>query len=449
MPGMSHNTLVSDIWFTLSSFLDPKSTLMLLFSHDSLARHVTSFSIHAPNKHCIFRKDFVETQDQLIEVISKMTSLKTIWMYASMFSSVAKEKSFLERLRECNIPISNFAFIASNRPTGKELSRNGFILFNLTTLTWHTPVNNRKQSMSIKLVSCCKSYIFTAVRLMGPVWNILKASRESLRHISLLINVFDYQQLWSIHFPSLHTLQLNIWQMGSLNDLRDMLTFILLHKSTLGILDTTPHQIPDEHEFNPDLFPFIRDRNQDLAQYHGTPLRSFRGNFQVLFHLLNVDLTIFSRLENLDLTFRGDPLYSFDVTASHVYLQTIREHAFPSLRRLHLLLHFYQNLDLQRRAISSFIEGCQLTLEVLKLGVRFSIDPREFAGWIVNANRLGSIHFLWEIAAEYENEEYVRILSSSCKSLREVWMENGDKVLRTRIKRDSADVVVGLEVEES
>jgi hypothetical protein len=188
MPGLSYNVpLLPDIWHSVTTFLDrsdlsklsitssyfleifrpilyrrlslnfydrcTKSTLILLSTHSSLARYVTSFTINTPEKfdgHTTRRdrRDYQGMQDLLTMAIGKMTHLHTIRMLGSVFANIAEERLFLKRLRECHIPVCDFAFIASYPPNlgGKELSENGLVLSNLTTLLWDISWNTKKES---------------------------------------------------------------------------------------------------------------------------------------------------------------------------------------------------------------------------------------------------------------------------------------------------------------
>jgi hypothetical protein len=183
MPGLSYNVpLLPDIWHSVTHFLDradlsklsvtssyfleffrpilyrhltlnfhdrcTKSTLILLSTHSALARYVTSFTINTPEKSRRDRRDYQGMQDLLIAAIGKMTHLHTIRMLGSVFASVTEERLFLKRLRECHIPVCDFAFIASYPPNleGKELSENGLVLSNLTTLLWDISWNTKKES---------------------------------------------------------------------------------------------------------------------------------------------------------------------------------------------------------------------------------------------------------------------------------------------------------------
>jgi hypothetical protein len=192
--------LVSDVWHTVASYLDRRTliqlcltssqfleiirpilyrhliltlgldsrkykytnlTLKLLCSHDTLARHVTSFticapfesysSINRPTRRCkVIRKLFTRIQDGLgglADAIAKMTSLETIHMHNTVFASVTEERAFADSLREHNIPVRNLTLIADCRLGRAVLSESGLILNNLTTLTWNLKyIGERNQS---------------------------------------------------------------------------------------------------------------------------------------------------------------------------------------------------------------------------------------------------------------------------------------------------------------
>jgi hypothetical protein len=179
-----NDTLIPDVWCIVASFLKPSSlsklcltssyfleicrpilyrhlvlgfdsrytnlTLKLLCFHKTLAHHVTSITIHAPfefprsytrrtrsiRRWKVIRKVFPGTKELLIEAITRMNSLQTIRMHNSVFMDSDEERSFVQKLKECNVPVSNFALIANFYLGRVELSENGFMFSNLTTLTW-------------------------------------------------------------------------------------------------------------------------------------------------------------------------------------------------------------------------------------------------------------------------------------------------------------------------
>jgi hypothetical protein len=183
------NVLAPDIWHIVASFLIPstlaklclassyfleifrpilyrrlilrfnsehvKSTLKLLCSNETLAHHVTSFAIlifkpHPPRRTRssrrwkFIREVFPSAQERLIEAISRMTSLQTISMHNSVFANLTDERTFIQRLKECKIPIRNFTYIGGSHFRIAELSRNDLALTKLTTLTWDLREINAK-----------------------------------------------------------------------------------------------------------------------------------------------------------------------------------------------------------------------------------------------------------------------------------------------------------------
>jgi hypothetical protein len=132
-------------------------TLKLLCSHDTLAQYVTSLTIFArlernrsrsrPTRRCkVIRALFPGVQERLIKAIAKMSSLESIQMHNTVFASIFEERAFVARLRECNIPVRNFALIADCRLGRAKLSKNGLSLSHLTTLTWNLKWTERYQS---------------------------------------------------------------------------------------------------------------------------------------------------------------------------------------------------------------------------------------------------------------------------------------------------------------
>jgi hypothetical protein len=179
----STGKVIPDIWRIVASFLDPSTltklclvsssfleifrpilyrhlnltffrrdsrftnlTLNLLCSHNNLAQYVISFSTYKPFPSIDYRRrwNFVYkllpgTQYRLIEAISRMTSLQTLTIHNSVFTNIAEERTFVQRLKECNIPIKKFSFTSDISSSEKsDLSVNFLILNNLTSLTWNT-----------------------------------------------------------------------------------------------------------------------------------------------------------------------------------------------------------------------------------------------------------------------------------------------------------------------
>jgi hypothetical protein len=126
-------------------------TLKLLSSHDTLAQYVITFNIPAPadtvtvlrikanRQYKVIRKIFPCVQERLIEAIGRMISLQTIRMGDYLFANIAEEKAFIQRLGECNIPLKNLTYSATNRWYRKPemlIPEHGLIMTNLTTLVW-------------------------------------------------------------------------------------------------------------------------------------------------------------------------------------------------------------------------------------------------------------------------------------------------------------------------
>jgi hypothetical protein len=196
------DVLVPDIWHAVASFLQPSVlaelclvsshfleifrpilyrylilkfdarhtglTLKLLCSHDTLAQHVISLTIHAPSRKdskrtkrlrrwTFITRSFPSPQERLIEAISNMFSLQTIKMYNIVFTSIMEERVFAEKLRNYNIPIKNFTFVADSYRGSyheeMELSKNGLNLTNLTALTWELRETSKEKLSKLFEVS--------------------------------------------------------------------------------------------------------------------------------------------------------------------------------------------------------------------------------------------------------------------------------------------------------
>jgi hypothetical protein len=124
---------------------DIKTTLGLLYFHDTLAQHVISLTIFKPDAQrtrpafrCkAINKLFPGVQDRLVDPIGRMTSLNSIRIRNHAFANIAEERIFVQRLKDCNIPVREFTFTADTYYTGKwGFSKNGLSLTNLTSLTW-------------------------------------------------------------------------------------------------------------------------------------------------------------------------------------------------------------------------------------------------------------------------------------------------------------------------
>lgn len=113
-------------------------TIKLLCSHKSLASHVRSFTMHAPDgpdTREIIRNEFPDIEVRFLGALGKMISLNEIIMDRSMFASADEERGFMQRLRDSDIPLKSFKFTADFSGPEEELS-DSMMLSNLTTFTW-------------------------------------------------------------------------------------------------------------------------------------------------------------------------------------------------------------------------------------------------------------------------------------------------------------------------
>jgi hypothetical protein len=161
----------------LTLWMHSYPTLDLLCSRSTLAQNVISLTIraHFPRWHnCrpnesfsihrwIFGRMFPEAHQLLTKAVSKMTSLQTICMNNFAFIDVAEERTFVQMLRDCNIPVRNFSLRAKSNFNYVWLSANGLIFTNLTTLIWDLRgIYNKGDSKSPSYSKCnrCAEYKF-------------------------------------------------------------------------------------------------------------------------------------------------------------------------------------------------------------------------------------------------------------------------------------------------
>jgi hypothetical protein len=261
---------------------------------------------------------------------------------------------------------------------------------------------------------------------MSIACNMLENSKDTIRHLSVFTRVYSLSKLWPMRFPSLHTLQLSAWWGLDPDNIPNMSNFILSHFNTLEVLDFSTHRFPDECEFDLDLFPFIRPRNQILDFGHQTHLRSFRGSAVTFFLVLDSGLqSMFSRLENLELD-DGNMLPS----QYHALVRSDNTHRMPTiftLRRLCIALYSYW-IKWEEQIVNNWviwprllIEQCRMKLEIFMLNLPIKVDPEILAELLGQADSLKTIYLSAPITSGYEDEEYVKVLTS-CVSLREVWL---------------------------
>jgi hypothetical protein len=301
---------------------------------------------------------------------------------------------------------------------------------------------------------------------MDLTWNILENSRDTLQHFSLFADVYTHSRLWSMHFPSLRILKFCSWIFDP-GDLRYMSPFILSHSNTLEVLYFSRYRFPVEYEIDPHVSSFSRDRKQIPVLEHQPHLISFSGSTTIFLQLLDSGLkTMFTRLETLEL----DNYYMRYVNAV-IYRNDgfQRLCTFFTLRRLCLTLTEPACLPedrLERLAtgwltsLQILIDKCQATLEVLLLNFSFTVGAKRLAGILGQVDSLNTIHLSRHVTSEYENEQYIKILSSHCKGLRKVWIFSGScsiypyelskwNVSSFQIERDSFGGVIDIQVVEN
>jgi hypothetical protein len=279
------------------------------------------------------------------------------------------------------------------------------------------------------------------VNFTASAYYFLAKSRETLRYVSL-IRLHNHSRLLSIHFPSLHTLKIVPWDIYRPSELQNMSQFILSHSKTLQVLDFTPYNLPYEHENNPDFFPFIQSRNQPLGPEYKTHLKSFGGNFSFFLLLLDSGLqSVFAQLENLVLFNQ----FNFARPLRQDY--DLRICTFSSLRRLRFEICGWSFQHEDDWAINwltwlrLLIRKCQAKLEVLILKLPFAVDAETLVESLSQNNSLETIYLSWSVTSGHKEEEYVKILSSHCKSLRKVQLSKTVYTLSSCIDNDFTETI--------
>jgi hypothetical protein len=130
---------------------------------------------------------------------------------------------------------------------------------------------------------------------------------------------------------------------------------------------------------------------------------------------------MFAQLENLELddknpSFVENPQSSdWQVCTSFFTLQTLR----LDFRGSYTAEDIADLLTWLRLLIGE----CQANLDTLMLAFSFAVGPKTLAWCLGQAESLKTLHLISKIAHQYQSDDNcVKILSGSCKSLKEVWL---------------------------
>ena len=191
------------------------NTIRLLANDKHLADSVLEFEFRISNYHADIDTLYPSpVLDHLLEGITSMLSLRRLQLHLAtclkLFEEPARQQKFLDYFNGRTVPLHGFCCLNSLTPVS-DFPRPGFPLSRLTTFRWDD-CNGNLRNLHFLDHSILMSF-FWSVGKPGSIentsnlaylWDILRASQETLEEICLLFVWYSiHNPLWKMRFPQL------------------------------------------------------------------------------------------------------------------------------------------------------------------------------------------------------------------------------------------------------